>query len=897
MSVIKGNSFEIILDSQTKRKFFSSIAFHDDERFFAAEAEKTLPRNPQHTYVYLSQLLGKLYNSSSVSELQPHLLYSDSIVANEERGTVSLRYEDSIFAVEDLVGMIFRFARQTAENYVNGPATDVVITVPPHFTVEERAALIEAAQLGGFHVLSLINDGTAVALHYAFGKRFEEPKTVLFYDMGHSYTRATLVEFHSVVIKKGSKNMTQPTTKVKAVAYDAKLGGRDFDYRLAEYLGNVAVEQMKAKGIKSSLDELKANKRVWSRLIIAANQAKTVLSANSETLTSIEGLVGNYDLRTTVGRSQLEELCADLFLRASNPVQEVLAKANVSINEVSSVEIVGGNIRIPRVQAALKEALGISELSRTLNGDEAAVLGAVFYAAQLSTAVRVGSQHKVKDAAPYGVTATIALEKGTGEEQVITLDEQREDDKYIDFETKGNPKILSLFKPFSKLGAKKSISFKENVTSFAVELSYDNETDLPLDTPHKLALYKVEDMEKLKKYNYTGKPKITLSFRLTTSGLVDLEKAEAEVLVIKYPEPEPEPEPEPSSTHVPNTQDGDDEETEESDEPEGDSDETTDLSKHEGKDEEDTERAKEQSDDDSNVDEEEETKKKEKEEKKRQKKLEKERKKKAKSKKPKKTVHKIILTPVIQKLGIPERSYVEKARASSLLKQWDAKEIRKREKADAKNDLETYIYNTKEKMWDEELEKVSTEEQREEVREALSTAADWLETDGTDVSTKEYVDKKKELEKLANPIFERQEELTKRPLQVAMLSYLITNSRKALENITENLKVEVEEREGLLNLIDEAEGWLNTKLEEQEHKLPHEEPAFLSAQVSDWHSTIEKILRKLMKRKPRPTPTPTLEATLDEAAGSEGQIKEEEVAEEHLAEESVWSQGTKEEIL
>jgi len=79
--------------------------------------------------VYLSQLLGKLYNSSSVSELQPHLLYSDSIVANEERGTVSLRYEDSIFAVEDLVGMIFRFARQTAENYVNGPATDVVITV------------------------------------------------------------------------------------------------------------------------------------------------------------------------------------------------------------------------------------------------------------------------------------------------------------------------------------------------------------------------------------------------------------------------------------------------------------------------------------------------------------------------------------------------------------------------------------------------------------------------------------------------------------------------------------------------------------------------------------------------------------------------------------------------
>jgi molecular chaperone DnaK (HSP70) len=78
--------------------------------------------------------------------------------------------------------------------------------------------------------------------------------------------------------------------KVKAVTYDTQLGGRDFDYRLAEHLAGVAVKQMAAKGIKSSVDEIKANKKAWARLITAASQAKTVLSANMETYAAVRAL-------------------------------------------------------------------------------------------------------------------------------------------------------------------------------------------------------------------------------------------------------------------------------------------------------------------------------------------------------------------------------------------------------------------------------------------------------------------------------------------------------------------------------------------------------------------------------------------------------------------------------
>lgn len=89
-----------------------------------------MPRSPESTYLYLGQLLGKLHNSSLVGEIKPHLFYADSIVPNGERGTVALRYdENSTFAVEDLVGMVLNFARETAQNYVHTPVTDVVITV------------------------------------------------------------------------------------------------------------------------------------------------------------------------------------------------------------------------------------------------------------------------------------------------------------------------------------------------------------------------------------------------------------------------------------------------------------------------------------------------------------------------------------------------------------------------------------------------------------------------------------------------------------------------------------------------------------------------------------------------------------------------------------------------
>jgi len=95
-------------------------------------------------------------------------------------------------------------------------------------------------------------------------------------------------------------------------------------------------------------------------------------------------------------REQFEEWCADLLQRVSGPVLAALGADQLTMANISSVEIVGGGVRVPKVQAILKEALGIEELQKHLNGDEAAVLGAVFFGAQQSTTMRV-PEYKVKD--------------------------------------------------------------------------------------------------------------------------------------------------------------------------------------------------------------------------------------------------------------------------------------------------------------------------------------------------------------------------------------------------------------------------------------------------------------------------------------------------------------------
>jgi hypoxia up-regulated 1 len=201
---------------------------------------------------------------------------SNTLVASK-RGTVAFQHEKDIWELEELIAMLIKHAKQQAESYSNIKVSGAVITVPPHFTIFERQALLDAADIAGVRVFSLINDETAVAINYAVGKKFPEKEYHLFYDMGAGTTVATLVSFNS------DKKKASVDLEIKGYAVDPSLGGRQIDTRIQAHLASQFMELNKGK----LSSDIKKNDRAMARLLKEANRVKSILSANQQVSSSV----------------------------------------------------------------------------------------------------------------------------------------------------------------------------------------------------------------------------------------------------------------------------------------------------------------------------------------------------------------------------------------------------------------------------------------------------------------------------------------------------------------------------------------------------------------------------------------------------------------------------------
>lgn len=174
--------------------------------------------------------------------------------------------------------MQFAYVKQLAEASIGEKVQDVVVTVPPYFSQFERDAVVDSIEIAGLRTLSLINDGTAVAINYAMTKTFNEsPEYYIIYDAGASSIRATVVAFSTANDPKTKQPSTQIT--VAGIGYNRKVGGTDADYRLREIL----VDRFIAKHKKDIRKEKKAMAKLWKE----AGRVKTILSANNEAFANV----------------------------------------------------------------------------------------------------------------------------------------------------------------------------------------------------------------------------------------------------------------------------------------------------------------------------------------------------------------------------------------------------------------------------------------------------------------------------------------------------------------------------------------------------------------------------------------------------------------------------------
>lgn len=440
---------------------------------------------------------------------------------NETVKGVVLTVDGIHFTPQELVAMVLSHAVDISVAYSaeSGspipPPTDAVLTVSCYATQQERKALLDAADLADLNILALIEENTAAALQYAIDKTFEEgDELILFYNMGGSALQVSLVRFFSYEppVKYG-KAKSSPGFEVLAKAWDDTCGGEAFDHLLVEHLADEFNKQYeKARG---STTEVRENQRAMTKFRIQANKIKHVLSANTEIPVIMESVHDDVSLKTIMTRAQLEDMAASLLVRATAPVARVLAMANKTAADLTAIELLGGGMRIPRVQSELSKAVGGMDLGMHINADESMALGAAFAGANISTAFRV--RHVgMTDINPFAMNVTLS--------DIITEDT-------VVYSEEPWTKKATIFKANAKMGVKKTIAFTHD-TDVQVALDYQDNEMLPTGTELAIERYNVTGVVAFAKEmeeKGLGKPKVSLQFELDASGITALVKAEAAV--------------------------------------------------------------------------------------------------------------------------------------------------------------------------------------------------------------------------------------------------------------------------------------------------------------------------------------------------------------------------------
>jgi molecular chaperone DnaK len=259
--------------------------------------------------------------------------------------------------------------KSTAEAYLGETVSQAVITVPAYFNDAQRQATKDAGRIAGLEVLRIINEPTAAILAYGYDRKQHERVAV--FDLGGGTFDISVLELDNGVFEVRSTNG------------DTFLGGEDFDNRLVEYLLEEFQEQ---NGI-----DLRDDPVAMQRLKEGAEKAKCELSSATETEISLPFITATDDgplhLTTTISRKTFEQLTRDLIARLEGPCKAAVADANLRVNDLDAVLLVGGMTRMPAVRAKVAEIFK-QEADTSINPDEVVAMGAALQGSVLKGEVR-----------------------------------------------------------------------------------------------------------------------------------------------------------------------------------------------------------------------------------------------------------------------------------------------------------------------------------------------------------------------------------------------------------------------------------------------------------------------------------------------------------------------------
>ena len=326
-------------------------------------AKRQAITNAENTVSAAKRLIGRKWTSPQVKNTVATSSYR--IVEGPHQDVrIALREKD--YSVPEISAMVLQEMKVIAEDYLGQPVTKAVITVPAYFNDNQRQATKDAGEIAGLEVIRIINEPTAAALSYGFGRPVE--KTVAVYDFGGGTFDISILE----IAPNG-------VFKVIATAGDTFLGGEDVDARVVDWL---------VQGFKAEHDiDLRQDRMALQRLKDAAEKAKCELSGTVETEINLPFIISSgrseaLHLQRALSRATLEELTLDLVERTIDICRQTLEDARLAKDEIEEVLLVGGMTRMPKVQESV-QGFFEREPSKGVHPDEVVALGAAIQASAL----------------------------------------------------------------------------------------------------------------------------------------------------------------------------------------------------------------------------------------------------------------------------------------------------------------------------------------------------------------------------------------------------------------------------------------------------------------------------------------------------------------------------------
>ena len=331
VSVLEAGEPKVIPNSEGNRTTPSVVAFKGDDELVGETAKRQAVTNVKNTIASIKRKMGT----------------NEKVDANGKT-----------YTPEEISAKILAKLKADAEAYLGEKVTKAVITVPAYFNDAERQATKNAGKIAGLEVERIINEPTAAALAYGLDKQ-DKLQTILVYDLGGGTFDVSILELGDGVFE------------VKSTSGNNRLGGDDFDERVADYLVS---EFKKENGIDLSKDKM-----AMQRIKDAAEKAKKDLSGMTNAQISLPFIAqsdeGPLHMEMSLSKAKFEDLCRDLFDSTMEPVRKALKDAKLTNKDIDKVILVGGSTRIPYIQELVKKELG-QEPNKGVNPDEVVAMGA-----------------------------------------------------------------------------------------------------------------------------------------------------------------------------------------------------------------------------------------------------------------------------------------------------------------------------------------------------------------------------------------------------------------------------------------------------------------------------------------------------------------------------------------